>query len=258
MDQVTALQILRQVGLVLLQAVQAHQTLLHQVVHPQVALVVPLTVEASLEVAVQAAAGKLGTSFGLGLYTNRPARQKFRPMKNIITFSLIIIGSTVIAQKKVNDQNPPILKPVVLENRQMAIKKDDSYKSKVITEKKVISMYPKFGDYTVEQYYILKSKVPSGRELELIQGSLIKVQENLVSGQEIDPRTLSFTENVHMTRTDFISTVFGREIRAKEPEIPQDFIVHKTNNKDCFGIIQIDAETIAMPYKGVLLILKMI
>ncbi len=184
--------------------------------------------------------------------------KKNRPMKNIITLSLIIIGSSVIAQKEIREEHSEVLKPVALEKRQVAIKKEAPFKSKLITEKKIISTHPKFGDYSVEKYYILKSKVPSSRELELIQGSLVKVQENLVSGQEIDPRTLSFTENVHMTRTDFISTVFGREIRAKEPEIPQDFIVHKTSNEDCFGIIQVDAETIAMPYKGVLLILKMI
>lgn len=162
------------------------------------------------------------------------------------------------AQDKIVDQNQPILKPVTLEKRQVAIKKQIPVEKQVTTETKVMSLRPQFGDYKVDKYYILKRQVPSEQELNLISGSLIKVQNNLISGAEIDPRTFSFTSNQTMTRSDFITTVFGREIRAQEPDIPESLVIHKTDNEACYGIIQIDAKTIAFPYEGVLLILKKI
>lgn len=179
-------------------------------------------------------------------------------MKHLIALSILFLAYQGIAQNKTDIHNPPVLKPVALKKRQVAVKKQIPIEKEISSTSKLLTLRPQFGDYKVAKYYILRSNVPSGQELNLIMGSLIKVQDKLISGEEIDPRTYSFTTNESMTRSDFITAVFGREIRAQEPDIPEQLVVHKTDNEACFGIIQIDAETIAFPYQGVLLILKKI
>ena len=177
-------------------------------------------------------------------------------MKTLIVLSFILFAVNSKAQDVINSE--PVVKTIQLEKRQVAIESQIPLEKRMISKSNVIALRPNYGDYKVEKYYILKTTVPPKQELDLILGSLVKIQDNMVSGEEIDPRSFSFTTTESMSRSDFIFTVFGREIRAQEPDIPEQITVCKTNNESCYGIIQIDSRTVAFPYKGVLLMLKKI
>lgn len=113
-----------------------------------------------------------------------------------------------------------------------------------------------FGEYTIDSYAILSKKTPATEELNALIGTLVKVQAAAITGTVIDPMTFNIYEVEHQRRDDFIFRVFGREIKAPEPDLPESFNVHKTDNANCYGIVEINHNEIAIPYKGVLLFLK--
>ncbi len=112
-----------------------------------------------------------------------------------------------------------------------------------------------FGAYVVDSFAVLSKKTPRIEELNALMGTRLQVLATSITGANIDPMTFSIFEVERLRRDDFIYRVFGREIKAPEPNLPQAFNVHKTDNKNCYGIVEIDASHIAIPYKGVLLFL---
>lgn len=113
-----------------------------------------------------------------------------------------------------------------------------------------------YGDYTITGYSILSTKTPSNDELNTLIGTLVKFQETSITGTVIDPISFEIYQIERQRRDDYIFRVFGREIKAPEPDLPESFMVHKTDNENCYGIVVLDNGEIAFPYKGVLLYLK--
>src|SRR5688500_17696850 len=113
-----------------------------------------------------------------------------------------------------------------------------------------------YGDYTITGYDVLSIKTPSNEELNTLIGTIVKFQETSLTGTGIDPLTFEIYQVERQRRDDFIFRVFGREIKAPEPDLPESFMVHKTDNEFCYGIVEIGNGQIAIPYKGVLLYLK--
>lgn len=113
-----------------------------------------------------------------------------------------------------------------------------------------------WGDYTVTSYNILSTKTPKAKVLQSLIGSLVKLKETNVTGTQIDPFSFEIHEIEQMASSDFIYRAFGRGIRAPEPDLPNSVKVHKTTHEECYGIIQINNDEVAIPYKGVLLFLK--
>lgn len=111
-------------------------------------------------------------------------------------------------------------------------------------------------EYTVTNFNVLKRNAPHSTELKALTGSIVKIGPGTFTGNEIDPFTFDFDGIENMTRSEFIETVFGREIRAPEPNLPDQIRVHKTNNSQLFGFVEIDENHLAVPYKGVLLFLE--
>ncbi|UKN02921.1 hypothetical protein K6119_05255 [Paracrocinitomix mangrovi] len=119
--------------------------------------------------------------------------------------------------------------------------------------KKINSIY---GNFEVEKYTVLSKNTLNTTELNLIVGSLIKVQDSTMTGAEIDPMTYQIYEVEMMTSDDYIFRVFGKEVKEPQPEeLPSTLKVHKTDNKLCYGIVELPGGKIAVPYKGVLLFL---
>jgi hypothetical protein len=113
-----------------------------------------------------------------------------------------------------------------------------------------------YGDYTVTGYSVLSTKTPSIEELNTLVGTVVKFQATSLTGTVIDPLTFEIYQVERQRRDDYIYRVFGREIKAPEPNLPESFMVHKTDNENCYGIVEIGNGEIAVPYKGVLLYLK--
>ncbi len=140
-------------------------------------------------------------------------------------------------------------------------KKTLSKNKTVCPVKKTIQPVKKFsflGDFKVTKYYVLKLKTPSQKELEQIVGSTVKITTSSLAGSELDLVSFSLTSSELMMRSDYVTEMFGRELRVKEPDLPVSFLVHRTNNELCGGIAEIDSKHIAIPYKGVLLFLERI
>jgi len=112
-----------------------------------------------------------------------------------------------------------------------------------------------YGDYQVSDYSILSLKTPNNLQLEALLGSTVKLDSTSISGSLIDSISFSIFEIERLRRDDYIYRVFGREIKAPEPDLPENFLVHKTDNALCYGIIEIGDGRLAIPYKGVLLYL---
>jgi len=112
-----------------------------------------------------------------------------------------------------------------------------------------------FGEYVVDSFAVLSKKTPRIEELNALLGTTLKVLSTSITGTNIDPMTFSIFEVERLQRDDFIYRVFGSEIKAPEPNLPQAFNVHKTDHENCYGIVEIDQKHIAIPYKGVLLFL---
>ena len=115
-----------------------------------------------------------------------------------------------------------------------------------------------FGDYTISDYVILNSKSPSEEELNSLKGTTVKVQNTSIAGSGIDPLTFEIYQVEVQKKDDFIYRVFGSEVKNSETNLPETFTVHKTDNQNCYGILDLGGGRIAIPYKGVLLYLTRI
>lgn len=168
-------------------------------------------------------------------------------MKLLTSFALILSSSLLFAQadttrvQKVQTKNSLIQK-------QQAIKMERVQKYNTN-----LSVY---GNYKVLKYYVLKTKTPSKETLEKIIGSTVIIENDQFSGSVIERDSIAIYETEQMTRSDYIYRVFGREIRAPEPDIPTNLNVYKTGNLECYGIVLMSDGNVALPYKGVLLILE--
>lgn len=163
-------------------------------------------------------------------------------MKRILAISCLLLTGFTFAQVQVAENKP---------KRSYSCEKVIRGESKPVKVKETISDI--FGDFYVDKYNILSTTTPSARELNELLGSLIKIQESHVTGDEIDPITFEMYEIEHMSSNDYIYRVFGRQIRAQEPDLPAQVKVHKTTNTDCYGIIDLGNGKAAIPYRGVLL-----
>ncbi len=112
-----------------------------------------------------------------------------------------------------------------------------------------------FGEYTVESYVAISKKTPNTEELDALSGTIVKVQTSTITGAYIDPITFQIYEVERLQKDDFIFRVFGSGLNSDSLNLPMTFNVHKTDNENCYGIVEIDASHIAIPYKGVLLFL---
>jgi len=116
----------------------------------------------------------------------------------------------------------------------------------------VLSLY---GDYTITRYVTLSSKALSAEELNTLLGTIVKFQATSLTGTGIDPLTYEIYQVERQLRDDFVFRVFGPDVKTHS-NLPESFTVHKTDNENCYGIVEIGNGEIAIPYKGVLLYMK--
>jgi hypothetical protein len=162
---------------------------------------------------------------------------------------VVMFGSANLSAQILDSSKTGIIKPVKVQ-RQLAPVEKVNIRSEIQLDI--------FGEYQVTHYAVLSRKTPSIEELNLLVGSLVKVQATSITGTVIDPVSFQIFQVERLRRDDFIYRVFGREIKAPEPDLPNEFNVHKTDHENCYGIVEISATEIAIPYKGVLLYLKKI
>lgn len=165
-------------------------------------------------------------------------------MKTIITFAALAFAFTGFGQQHYQ----------TVSHKQVDFKPADRLEK--IEPLESTTLRPIFGDYTIEKYYILSTDTPSKGDLGKLEGSTVRVSKSEFSGEAIESDSIDIYEMEKMTRGDYIYRNFGRGIRAPEPDIPNSLNVYKTGNLDCYGIALLQNGQIALPYKGVLLILK--
>lgn len=161
---------------------------------------------------------------------------------------MVLIGSLNLNAQLLDTTNVRVAKP--LKSIGQPVTKAD----KIVVRSDI--QHDIFGEYLIESYAVLSRKTPGTEELNALIGTLVKVQTTSITGTVIDPMTFNIYQVERLRRDDFIYRVFGREIKAPEPDLPESFNVHKTDNENCYGIVEISATEIALPYKGVLLFLK--
>lgn len=138
---------------------------------------------------------------------------------------------------------------------------------KSMSQKKIIQLDQKkitvplksdnlFGHYNISKYYNLTKKSAKKKEVNLFLNSPIKVDENLISGLNINDLSFSIYEIEKMEKDDYLYRVFNKIISTEMAELPGTFSVHKTDLPNFFGIIQLLNGDIAFPYKGGLIIAK--
>lgn len=169
-------------------------------------------------------------------------------MKSAIVICMLLSGFFLNAQTPDSLNGKQQVTPVKYAGK--PIQKAERIPSRIDTQ---LSFY---GDYRVTGYAVLSTKTPSTEELNGLVGTVVKVQETSLTGTAIDPITFEIYQVELQRRDDYIYRVFGREIKGPEPNLPESFKVHKTDNTNCYGIVEIGNGEIAIPYKGVLLYLK--
>ena len=113
-----------------------------------------------------------------------------------------------------------------------------------------------YGEYKICSYAQLESRTPSIEELNILVGSLVKVDSFAITGSQIDPLTYSIYGIEMLQRDDYIYREFGTDVHVQDAGLPQQFNVHKTDNERCYGIVEVNNNRLAIPYKGVLLYLQ--
>lgn len=168
-------------------------------------------------------------------------------MKPFFFISIFLFGFSV-ANAQTVDTVKSSRRPLPVSNGQ-TIMKAERVPTKIETRTLI------FGDYTISGYSVLSLKKPSSDELNAMIGTAVNIQTGSITGTLIDSLSFTIFEIERLRRDDYIYRVFGREIRAQEPDLPESFNVHKTDNTNCYGIIEIGDGRLAIPYKGVLLYL---
>jgi len=162
-------------------------------------------------------------------------------MKTLFTICLLFIGFG--ASSQVIKNRTKLAKPIEMK----AVKITEVTSNKPLVD---IS-----GQYEITKYsQISKKSIPS-RELKLLVGSLVKVDDTAITGSEIDPFNFEIFEITKMNSSDFIFRQFDKILKSPETNLPESVTVHKTENDHCYGLIQINNNKIAIPYNGVLLFL---
>lgn len=169
--------------------------------------------------------------------------------RNILILTLLMVGFS-FAQERTKVQ------PNQITEKQMIKAKPAEKIKKPLTQPSLRPYQEMWGDFTIVSYNILSTKTAKAKELQALIGSLVKLKATNVTGTQIDPFSFEIFEIEQMSSSDYIYRTFGRTIRAPEPNLPASVKVHKTTHEDCYGIIQIDNDNIAIPYKGVLLFLE--
>lgn len=111
------------------------------------------------------------------------------------------------------------------------------------------------GTYSISGYAVLSLNTLPKEELNALIGTDVMISNTSITGTAIDPFTFEIYQVEKIFRDDFIFRVFGREIKAPEPDMPSQFYVHKTDHENLYGIAETGEGELAMPYHGVLLYL---
>ncbi len=160
---------------------------------------------------------------------------------SILFFSLALIS---FGQKQVPN------------SRERVVTVDTTLKPEFRTIDNVNTRLSLYGDFKVSDYIQIESKSLNPIELKLIKGSLVRIQKNSITGDEIDPMTFEIYEAEKMTSNDFIYRTTGSVPDSTYTGLPLSGYVHKTDHSECYGIMQLNNGQLALPYKGFILILE--
>jgi hypothetical protein len=162
-------------------------------------------------------------------------------MKIFLQITFLILCTTTFGQSKLGV------------DRRHAVKKIDSYKVKPISSFKKGQIT--YGDFIVASYEIITKKKIAKKELENLIGTMIRIKETDITGDQIDPMTIDNFGIEKMQKEDFILRSFGPKASLDCDKLSDYVEVYKTGRPDCYGLIILEDNKLALPYKGVLLFL---
>ena len=173
-------------------------------------------------------------------------------MKLLSTLTLILVLGFSFAQEGASSE----LKPV--ESRKAAVlKKPAMARAEAIPADALNSKSNSiFGTYHVAKYSVLGLATPSPEVIEKLVGSEVTVSDNGIEGPQLKLDPFDIVAKEEMARGDYIYEAFGRSIRAPEPNLPNLVKVLRTNGADLYGIVDLSDDRLAIPYRGLLLILE--
>lgn len=112
-----------------------------------------------------------------------------------------------------------------------------------------------YGDFIIRDYEIIIRKGDSEKVSKNVLGTVIKITESAIAGEQIDPMTYNLSESEMLFSEDYIYRAFEVVIEKEIENIPMSVLVHKTTNGDCYGILELIDGTVVLPYQGMLLFL---
>ncbi|MEO9531117.1 MAG: hypothetical protein ABJG68_06390 [Crocinitomicaceae bacterium] len=161
-------------------------------------------------------------------------------MKTLVTCLLILSAGLVSAQTRV----PGKAIPVKVQKLPAQLSKEAETLPQAI-----------FGDYKISKYTVISDKHPTEKQLNLLIGTLVKVNDHSLTGDEIDPVTFDIYEIEKMQSDDYLFRTFGKDFTSAKNNLPPTCKVHKTSCKSCYGLIELNKKQVVFPYKGVLIYL---
>lgn len=165
-------------------------------------------------------------------------------MKQFLIIACIVISITSYGQTK---------EP---KGREHILQNDSTVRANYETLKDVHINLSVFGDFEIAECIKIGNTQLNPIELNLLIGSLVRIQQNSITGQEINPMTFQIYEKEHMSRDDFIYRTTGKVPDTTISQLPETINVHKTDHSACYGIIYLGIGKVAIPYKGNILILE--
>ena len=165
-------------------------------------------------------------------------------MKGILIILCFLGASVSFAQSKPGDRVPIRLQSKMYD------------KNAVRTKDDVVAIPSIFGDYSVNKYVQMLKAMPNKIDLNLIMGSLVRIQSTSITGDEINPMSFNIYEMETMTAEDYLFRVFGEEHSEHIEDLPSTIRVHKTDHAECYGILDLGNDGVAIPYKCLLLFLS--
>jgi hypothetical protein len=112
-----------------------------------------------------------------------------------------------------------------------------------------------YGDFIIQDFEIIIRKGDTEKVSKNLLGTVIKITEVAIAGEQVDPMTYNLTNSEMLFSEDYIYRAFEIALEDEIQKLPTSVLVHKTSNQSCYGILELDEGVVVLPYQGMLLFL---
>ena len=112
------------------------------------------------------------------------------------------------------------------------------------------------GTYVVDRFDVLV-RTKETKEAKEVLATEVIVADTIMTGPIMDSINYKIGESQFMGIEDYLYRIFGEVPEEVPADLPPNIMVHKTDNLECYAVAELVTGEILIPYKGLLLYLKL-